>query len=348
MFWVVYAYPVEGIAPGKRTPERVFVRATFPVEIRSVAEREAPETILIHDLVHPARPQVRRLHDDKLWKVATPDGGNARGDLADLLSGNHPGAAGWSGYPFRHPMLPASLSPFDCRPEHEVVFRTLIHDERPGAQASVTKIARSLVLVDGVLHRRCAEPMYCVGREEHTKAARLGVSSIRNPATGPSVYFRADRLAEARAFAAGVAASMGREDYHEEARIEILRPYPFSADERAASVRDCLWRLIDGGFGMGAGTEWLSVPEFTAWSEFRDEASAYLRSRGTVPDEASIAALSRLVEALPDDPSHPAWKFARTVRVRASVLLMRYENETAPHRAPDPDDAEAMTEALRG
>lgn len=323
LVWVTYAYPIDGIGRKKRSAEQVFVRDLFPVSIRSIEAAPTALTITHRSEPAPTPFPIHKAFEGKLWRPVRGADGDAidqESSLDSIFAGKVEATWDWQDYPFRHPMLPKALSPFRCRPADEAEFRTVISDRRGKAEAEVAKMAKEVLVIGGVLHRRAAEPVYVVAMTEPQRSVRIFARSEQQWPEGLSsaVFFRADELHQAEAFARTFNAAPIVESI-----IESHHPYDLNANTRHLTVRHCFWSLLSRGFGFEPGTEWLPIETFSVWAQFRDYASTYLGERQA--NEAlsirALKALSELHRRLPTEDDHPAAKFSNAVRSRSALVI---------------------------
>lgn len=313
LFWVAFAYPVDGVAHRRRAAEQIFVRDLFPVRLQRFPCRPAA-IVITRDEGEVVELQS---HAGKLWRAV--DLPSEQISIADLLQGTGDPYQ-WSDYPFRHPMLPKGLSPFQCRPVDQAGLREVLADRRGRAESEVANLAKHVALIGDRLFRRAVEPVYTVSITPVGIYISAGIDHSRTDLVTPTAFFRADALENAVQFADGAGGPPVID-----AQIELREPLSFRSNTQLLTMRHCAWTIFNQGFGPDAGIEWLSPSAFSAWAEFRDLATKLMSRRETsssVDAGPTLRSLLTLCEALPGDQRHPAFRFTAEILARSTAVRL--------------------------
>ena len=214
--WLPIAFEARTPSRGRGTRWQV-VRCDVPFALRTAEEGDAPRSIRARWLDAAALPSrmIWRAFDGALWRpVVGPAGEVLDGRDEFVRAAGFPLAGPWPDYPLSgdpnvsasrlRRLYGASIAP-DCLARTEC-------PELDTAVAEARAMARdSLLVVDGVVHRRAPPPRWAVterGREPNDPlSVFLEVPDF--PRTEPLAVFELDRFGEAQTYAFRLAAEAG-------------------------------------------------------------------------------------------------------------------------------------------
>lgn len=288
--WPTVPLAARVLRQGRRKEESLIVLRRVPVAFPALTDAEAPVRLRLSG---PERiesnewPYLRRAaelgcirHDGERWWRPVP-APHRRGPLRlddfdeamDYLR-REGHATAWRDWPFA-----VALDRFAHRrtavlPEAELCLRALHTDLDAAALAESTALAGRFGVVDGVLHRRCDEPVLevraiglparkvsqvvLVPKAAHDPESRAEGSDAALQA------FRPDEAAEARAYAAAVAAALGRKAVGGRV-FEVAEGARFARSTAAALPGEATGRFVArtralvGDLDRAAAEAWLDL-----------------------------------------------------------------------------------------
>jgi hypothetical protein len=301
---VDYRYTAGIIPPRKRNPvERVY-RGTVPVEVREAEAGEAPVAMrfrsdVFFDEAPPGTMLDLRWLDGKLWRpcfdppardVMFSDGpmppAVRRGvDWLEACArtGYRNDSAHGSPFPTGFKSWGSTEEPPRIGEDPEA--RTVQTSNAGEREADIAKAAARFLVVDGIVHRTCPEPVYEIRPGDRFVHPVL-LGSV-NSNTGPERIFRADEL--------DLIMGMDRlDEVPEESRIEVLIPEAVRFD----GPMQCLIRSADSALSwMKNAIAERDVEFFRTYAAMRDGLRAFTSWRGALEhppvDDAEFSALCR-------------------------------------------------------
>ena len=323
---VPFAYSATVVPPRCRNPVAQWVLDRLPVKLRVETAESMPVAFRV---AHQDAEHEVRFDGKRLWRAT---------DDLDLAAAQA-ALDGFRGTPF------APLQ--DPRPhwvrENERAGRGdarwrlvrpgeitghLTADDRRERVATILKLARELVFLDGRVFRRCHEPAWLAIPSAREPLISAVFADDHELSINGTELFRADDQEGA------IEAATGREDCAVRGGIEILMPEAIRGRlaDSALAIAASKWIVKD----QAARTHILdaSTERVLAWLKVRDT----LEACGNVADDALAAAIDEHLSLTPvDDLSH-----ARTMLERA-VAHRRREREKFPYPEETAMPANRMT-----
>lgn len=221
----VLRYPAEVRDPGQRKPRRAVREESVPMRVAAVEEGEAPviARIATQDMVWARDPSVAR---HPMIPLRQYMGGTFAPIGSRHASRDHQALNPRNAMPGTAPPLPWEVQP---RPRAEIAaalvsqggplntgsrvyestrlvrdadvenLRDIEAPEREGALAALNVQASSLIVVDGLIWERVAEPCWLMAHDGEGVAAQLRWSDEKSVTDAPVQSFRLDRLQDALA-----------------------------------------------------------------------------------------------------------------------------------------------------
>jgi len=274
---VSFLYEASVLAPRKRNPNDVTYLAVHSVEVPDIDGSLAPVAMRWKlsrwDDMAPGEVLELRWHDDKLWRPLYEVTGNPRRDDAEYSVAKRDAAwlvgcaakdheNSWSDTPGpfptgRKPHGQGTPVPIDQDPNVHKVLST----RREARMAEISQAAARLLLVDGVPHVTCPEPVYVLKHYDRGSASLApAMGGDPEDKNGPDRVFRADEYEYAMS-------SRHLDATPSESRIEVLLPEAVRFDGPARDVIRQAQGLRDW---MKARISDRDVGFFSVYADLRD------------------------------------------------------------------------------
>lgn len=290
---VPFLYKATVIRPRKRKEEEVVVRDEAPMAIPCVPDDAVTMVARLDRGGGRWRPYYDLAGRRMFRPLYAPDGATPLtvATLAHHLRSSPPI---WVDNPLPSARADRPIGQHPAR--QEVERRDWLRDDRPERVSDLATRARRLLAADGVLYGRVVEPMWLVlpGAVGGPASVRASDGSGVRPEMA-ALSFRADRRAEAIAFAAalgrGAEPSVG-------GGLEVLRPDLLRRDDLRTVAVNIVPAAVEA-----AATRLADLPResILAWCDLRDARDAM--ARGAYSPDLGRAALDRvaiIADGLPE------------------------------------------------
>jgi hypothetical protein len=352
-------YSVDLIFHRGRTIYQETFRTDAPIELRMVAPELAPVCIDVRwPATHVPRAMTWRSFEGGFWRPFLDPVGRAIVEPGRFEGiANDPRTDGWTDYPFRNPGRYGSTSPFRYSRDLPVGCR-VVENRRDETMAAAQDLAeRTMIVVDGVIHRQSAPPVYGVGKRSDT------MGTIEVCLTEPDIckeeclaLFALDQMAEAQAFARWLATECpprGRRGPRAISRRPLagtaltFQPGPTLPEERSRGVirtYDAICSILKSVTHRETSFVFLQALV---------ELGLVVEALREAPDRPALVALltraRRAVEVIIEEIPTGGDPYRWTKRLEMVTNAFLHHAEILgdpPFEAPDDEDMEALAGAL--
>lgn len=275
-----FTYRMRGVLPRCRKEEEIVVSETLPVMIDRLDGDQVPIGLEIKNLETGAVGGYRVMEGRPFVPLQPPTVDNKQLDgpldaagLKAVLSTirKRPGSVFWLDYP-----LPVeddlvryySPRPFDVPARAETEMRTVSHDGRSEARGRAAAAAAGLKLVDGVVYRAAAEPVWVIKFWKADGRMLVKIAFEHEAPSHRALVFRGDKFADAVAMAGLIARDHGHVPVEIENEIAGGIDWRFDA---AAHCVEAARAAVETALNERGLRSFSSMPDdfFDAWKAYR-------------------------------------------------------------------------------
>jgi hypothetical protein len=337
---IPYTYECDVRRPRKRKYVRERFGAFAELDIPSLTQEEAPVAVVrTEGWEGEENDQVEtRWFDGAFWEMSNRSrGGTTMEQLLEISTDN---PLTGSDYEARRAI---DFAKGDYRGSPKDLDHQPWSNTQDKVLAGLLEHAQSLILVDGVVWRQVAEPVLKLEQQFSFGGDTVRIAAETAP-EGPradvdrgyqTFYFRADRGAEAEAFADVLSKLFSPNDgrWYSKARMEVLMPETLSWKDEANDL------VVGAGFVMRGfkESETEATQQTSDWEALRD---AWNEHRRELTDETADA----LMDALEDFMDHHGERRDYTANL-FHAMCRRYEIAHGTFN-PDPSAEEAGARRL--